>query len=527
MISKTTHWISTHRTLSIIILICIAGGGYYIYSSFSKTPTAAQYTTGKVERGTIITSVSGSGQVSSLNQIDVKPEVSGKLISVKKSAGQYAYAGEILGQIDTSDIEKSIRDAAMNLESANLSLAMQKESSSNIDKLIADGYNEVADTFLDLPSIITGIHDSLFDQSIASYTNLVEWQGADLVRPLITSAEKSYYSARTAYDNAFAEYHLINRSDGQEKISKFIDTTSQTAVLVADAIKNEINLIDFIFDYNSKNKSMLSSAQTTLLNKYRSNLTSYTSQINPHISSLASIQSSIINSPLNIASSELSIKQKENALADIRESLPNYTIRAPISGVVATSDMRVGDNVSPSTMFMSMISSSQYASISLNEIDVSKIKVGQKSTLTLDAIEGLTVTGKVISIDVLGTLSQGVVNYNVKIGFDTKDARIKPGMSVSASIITNAKQDVLMVPNAAIKSQNGEYYVETVSTNATNTTPNKIAVTIGDANDTSTEIINGLAEGDEIIVKTISPATKTTTATQGSGIRIPGLGGGR
>ena len=96
----------------------------------------------------------------------------------------------------------------------------------------------------------------------------------------------------------------------------------------------------------------------------------------------------------------------------------------------------------------------------MNEVDVAKIKVGQKTTLTFDAIDGLSIAGEVIDIDAVGTVTQGVVNYNVKIGFDTQDERIKPGMSVSATIIIEVKQDVLLIPNSAIKSAGEAYYVE-------------------------------------------------------------------
>ena len=101
---------------------------------------------------------------------------------------------------------------------------------------------------------------------------------------------------------------------------------------------------------------------------------------------------------------------------------------------------------------MPLITKQKIAEISLNEVDAAKVKVGQKVTLTFDAIDGLSITGEVSEIDALGTVSQGVVTYGVKIAFDTQDERVKSGMSVSAAIITDVKQNVLLVPNAAVKS---------------------------------------------------------------------------
>src|SRR3989338_8964364 len=116
-----------------------------------------------------------------------------------------------------------------------------------------------------------------------------------------------------------------------------------------------------------------------------------------------------------------------------------------------------------------------------------------------------------------------------KIKFDTQDARVKPGMSVSASIITDMKQDVLMVPNAAIKSSGQGSYVEvpgeTVTANAMGNTggiilmnaPKQQAIQIGMANDTSTEVTSGLEEGSIVVSRTISAGSTNTTSGSSSG----------
>ena len=179
----------------------------------------------------------------------------------------------------------------------------------------------------------------------------------------------------------------------------------------------------------------------------------------------------------------------------------------------------------------------------MNEVDVAKIQVGQKAPLTFDAVPDLTITGEVSEIDSIGIVSQGVVTYNVKINFDTQDSRVKPSMSVSASIITDIKQDVLVVPNSAIKSQSGTSYIEMFDTpliaprdKTTGTiskiAPNKIPVEVGLSNDSQSEIISGIKENDEIVSRTILPTT-TTTATApsifgsstnrggGNAVRIP------
>jgi len=171
------------------------------------------------------------------------------------------------------------------------------------------------------------------------------------------------------------------------------------------------------------------------------------------------------------------------------------------------------------------------AQVQVNEVDVANVSIGQKVMMKLDALNNFETSGKVEKMDSLGTLSSGVVTYNVTIDFDSLDPRIKPQMSVASSIITDVKQSVLMVPSSAVKSQGGNTYVEVLN----GATPEQKNVTVGASNSTSTEILSGINEGDNVVTQTInassSTAASSTSSTNrtgggGGGIRIPGLGGG-
>ncbi len=160
----------------------------------------------------------------------------------------------------------------------------------------------------------------------------------------------------------------------------------------------------------------------------------------------------------------------------------------------------------------------------MNEIDAAKIKVGPKAVLTFDAAPDLKITGEVSEVDTIGAVSQGVVSYIVKIIFDTQEDSVKPGMSVGATIITDIKQNILVAPNSAIKTQGDSHYVEILddplrSKNGqgfiSKSAPIKQTVEIGLSNDELTEIISGINEGDKIVSRTINPASaKTQTTSQ-------------
>ena len=222
------------------------------------------------------------------------------------------------------------------------------------------------------------------------------------------------------------------------------------------------------------------------------------------------------------------LKQKQAALADARLALADTQVRAPFGGTLASFTAKRGDSVSNGATVGTMISEQKIAQLSLNEVDVAHVQIGDKATLTFDAIEDLTLTGKVAEIDSIGTVSQNVVSYKVKIGFDTQDARVKPGMTVNASIQIDTKQDVLVVPSSAVKTQNGVSYVQSFEPELSATsgpqgvtsdaTPRQIRVEIGISDDTNVEIVSGLNEGQQIIVRTITgTATSNTIPTQNTG----------
>jgi HlyD family secretion protein len=517
--------------------------------------------TAQVTKGNIIVSVSGSGQISASNQIDIKPKVSGDVIYLGVKSGQVISAGTLIAELDSSNAQKTVRDAEVSLESAKITLEKLKgpdslavprnktQAEEDLSRAYEDGFNTVSNAFLNLPSVMSGLQAILFnsDRSLGSgsQTNLDYYSGAvlafdDKVNSYKDDALKKYQDARAKYDQNFSDYKSVSRYSSAKDIEKIINETYETTKVIAEAVKSSSNLLQFHKDKLIEHNL----SPQTLIETYLSNLNSYTGTTNTYLVNLLSVKNTIqsdrdaiLNADLDLRSQVLSIRQKENALADAKEQLANYYIRAPFGGVIASVGVKKYDSASSGTVIATLITSQKIAEVSLNEVDASKIKVGQKATLTFDAIENLTITGSVSEVETIGTVSQGVVTYNIKISFDTQDDRVKSGMSVSASIITDVKQDVLTVPNSAIKNYtDGSSYVEMfsnplVSVAGTQGTPskdapNKVPVEIGLANDNLTEIKSGIKEGDQVVARTITTtqtATKTTTTSLfgGGGVRVP------
>ncbi len=544
-----------HKKISAIVLIVIAIGSYITYKKSNTTANTVRYITGVVTKGTIVSTVSATGQTSASNQLDLKPKVSGTIISIPVNNAQEIKAGTIIAKIDASDAEKSVRDAVTNLKSAQLAydkltqpaddlsitqaenaLASaqdaKKSAEEDLKRSYTDGYNTVASTFIDLSTTMSGLHDILYTQhGLDAYTSSLSEYNA---------LNDSYTIADSAYQHNLTDYKSIALYTSNDQIGTLIDETYGTTKTIATVVKDLNNAIQE--KISNQNQSHDTRTDTNV-----ANLGSYTDKLNADMQSLLTAKNTIRSDtdtiassdrtitektqsliklksgadPLDIQSQKLTIQQRQNDLTDAQEKLADYTIRAPFDCIVASIPVNVGDEASSGTTVATLITKQKIAEVTLNEVDVARAKVGQQATLTFDAIDGLEIAGMVSEIDSVGTISSGVVTYSVKLAFDTQDDRVKPGMTVTAAIITDVKQDTLLVPSSAVKSKNGTKTVDLYE----NGSPKTVTVETGISNDTRTEILSGLKEGDTIVTQTTSANSTTQTSGQ-SGFRIPGIGGG-
>src|SRR5262245_20579995 len=103
--------IAQHKILTAFLVIIIVGGGYYWHSKSATTTAQTRYLLGQATTGTLVTSVDGTGQVSAVSQVDVKPKVSAQIIKLLVSEGQQVSAGTALAYLDSTDAQKAVRDA--------------------------------------------------------------------------------------------------------------------------------------------------------------------------------------------------------------------------------------------------------------------------------------------------------------------------------------------------------------------------------------------------------------------------------
>jgi len=573
--NKLKNLFKAHKIISSLVIIIVLVGGFFIYRSLTSTTGTPTYTLSRVRKGTLTTTVTGTGQVAAVNQVALTSKVSGSISSLPVKVGQPVYAGQVIARIGGSDAV----NAALDLQNARISYDQLDNSNSttllksqnsvstaqdNLSKDYSAAYSSMVQSYNDLANVITET-DVFYNQGGYIYGYVAHSNGNNISEQMsdqINLDQESYISAKNSFLAAQSDFSSISRTSDNATIERALNNAYSAARSLSQGIKSTSDLLNFLKARESNSLTSVNTAITQVVGYSSSasgdvaNLLSAINSITADKQALAEAKSSLSgtggSSELSLSSQDLAIRQKEQALSD-------YTITSPITGIVGALSVNDNDTVNSGTAIATIVTKQSVAEITLNEVDAAKVKSGDRAMMTFDALPNVTASGTVVEIDSIGTVTQGVVNYGAKISIDLSNDQIKPGMSVAVTIITSEKPNVLLVPSTAVKSDFRGSYVQTlpaelipannnsnfnfasstatgsstrraVGNNTVTTTvaPTQVRVKVGDSNDTFIEITSGLNEGDYVISRTTTSATTGTTGTTGgaSSANRSLLGGG-
>lgn len=238
---------------------------------------------------------------------------------------------------------------------------------------------------------------------------------------------------------------------------------------------------------------------------------------------------------------EAKYKSQENVVKQAQTSLNSSwlsyqqtspTVYAPISGTVTGLSLQIGSVLTAQSNTSGTSTAQKIASIktgaaptvqfNLSQVDTPKVKVGNPATLTFDAFPGKTYTGKIISIDTIGLVASGVTTYPAVIKLDIETEEIFSNMTATANIITQVKDDVMLVPTSAVQTQDGRSMVRVLKDGQIEL----VEVETGLSSSTQREIVSGLTEGDTIVVSTLTNGSTTQGQSSQTRSVFGGFGGG-
>lgn len=205
---------------------------------------------------------------------------------------------------------------------------------------------------------------------------------------------------------------------------------------------------------------------------------------------------------------QVTVNQVAVALAE--EAVEKTLLRAPIDGILSRRNIEVGEDVQSASVTASigegafeMIDDNKFKiDAEIAEVDINKLYVGDKATITLDAVgQEKTFSGTISKIDPVETIIQDVVFYKAEVVIDDKDDRIKPGMTADVGIVLREALEAVSVPEKAVQTEDGRRFVRMLD--GENIKNIDVEVGIRDLQG-NLEIKSGLKEGDEIILRTLN-----------------------
>ena len=446
----------------IIILAVIAGGVWGIFwrrgqRAQSQSAAGDVLRTGQVVRGELVISVPASGNVTVNQKVNLSFKLPGNVTAVSVAVSDQVKAGQELAQLDTTALERAVRQAEIALEQARLNLTTLQKPAGEEDIRLAELAVQNAAQALEVARISK---------------EAAEAQASLSIRSAQDAADK----VEEAYEGAI------------DRLEQMGLPLSYAAGVTAAYMEAEGN----VGITQVKAEYQLQQIHSQWLSAYQSYRQAQ--------ENLAKLQAGADADRTRQV--ELQIEQARLSLEQAKDNLNNTSLIAPFDGVVAAVNIQAGAAAPTGLPAVTLLDTAElYIEINVDEIDIGRIAVGQPVSVTLDAHPEATLRGAVERIAATPTNAGGVIAYKLRVKLaDTGGLLVLEGMTVSVLIQTDTISDVLLVPNWAVRTDqtSSETYVYRIVDGVPARTP----ITTGARSDTHTVVTDGLPEGATVALVT-------------------------
>lgn len=500
--------------------------------------------TAVVTKGTITSELSSSGVISPKDTYSLTSLVEGEVISADFEEGDQVTEGQILYQIDVSSMESELKSASTSLERAQKKYEKAQEDyneavsdySGNTYKATRTGYIrelniQAGDQVGQNTDIASIYNDQIMKIRVPFLAQEAAAIGAGNQAVLtLTDTEEQINGVVTAVSNMdeVLDGGRIVRYVTIEAANPGGLTSSHSAVaeingMVCTAEGSFEAATDLVMKAD-----LPSSVEVEAMLVHEGD---YVTEGTPIFRIASKDAEDLLDTYQDaMAQAEESLESAQSKVDSTKESYDNYTITAPISGQVITKSVKEGDTISrnsgssDTTLAVIYDLSQLTFEMSVDELDVRSVQVGQKVSVTADALEGQTFTGTVTNVSLESVQSNGVTNYPVTVTLD-ETGDLLPGMNVDGVILLDQTEDALMIPIDSLMRGNRVYVKDDTVKEAEGSVPagfRAVEVETGLTNDDYVEIVSGLSEGEEVYVNESSKSTDASMMGGPGG----GMGGG-
>jgi len=504
--------------IGIIILLVVVGLYQILFNQ-----KEAEFEQVEVKRGEVSQAVSETGQVQKGEKINLGFKNAGRIAGVYVVVGSRVGWGQTLATLDTSDLAISLQEAESALEIAQVDLAKLLAGATPEDIQVAQTKVDNKQTALDIAkqNLDDAYEDSLYildDAYLKAYNakkkvDVVQrdyFGGNDqesiTVKSKKDKIEDAIESIKSYLDDAKADSSYSNiglaLAEAESKLSDISDALGAVRDMCDEAsYRNTVSSTDK--DALDTHRSNINTASTDIVNAKQA-ITSKDLAINTAEGNLQEAQdelASLLAPPREEDKSlyEAKVKQAQSQVDALENQVEETVLRSPAAGQIVEVKKRAGELVQPALQEAAIVllpDDDYEIEVDIYEEDVVKVKIGNSVDISLVAFPEKAFGGKVISIDPAEKLVEGVVYYEVVIGFEEAPDDIRPGMTADISIKTALRENVLILPEDVIFERDGKNFVEVLI----NDKLTEKEVEIGLADD-MVEIISGLEEGEKVILK--------------------------
>jgi len=449
-------FLKKYRVVLILLLVAVIGVAVVWVRRNNSANAESLYQTTNIERGTLTATIGATGTVRAKQTAVLIWQAAGTVDTVNVKVGDNVPSGFVMAFLSKTSLPQSIIMAEADLVNAQKSLDDLLNSNAALAKAAQDlaiAKQAVEDAQKDVDKLkYRRASDDLIDQTQAEI---------DLANKKITYAEDAYKLVK-------------NRPEG--------DSLRAQALLNLTNARLERDQKQATLDWYLGTPSELDAE------KYRAAL------------ALAQAQEADAQREYDrLSAGNVSEITAAQARIDAAQATLNLArVIAPFAGIVTESYPLPGDQVGAgATAFRIDDLSSLLVDVEVSEVDINNVAVGQSVQLSFDAILGKEYNGKVVEVAQTGTVSAGVVSFKVTVELTDADSLVKPGMTAAVNITVKELNDVLLVPNRAVRLSDGERVVYLLKDNM----PVKTSIRLGSSSDTMSVLVAGdVQEGDEVIL---------------------------
>lgn len=484
-------------------------------------------------KGDVSITIIESGTVDAIKMVEIKPQVTGRVVKLMVDEGSTVKSGDLIATIDPKPTELQLEQneaqlmgARSQVERTTLEIMQRRKTAKAAVDQAQARVNQLTVELRNAPALLR----SELETAQAALASAIQ----DRDRFITNSQPTQRVAAKSALDEA--KQNLSNASTELQRqkdleAKGYVATRAvQSAELTVELAKARLanaqetyNRIDAGFSAESNRAEEAIKTAQAGLNRAKTN--QYTLEIKRQ--DLASAKAALANAQAGLADPSILEKQRIQSSASaaqiqsvIRETqrlLRETEVRTPISGIVTKRLLQVGENAtglgqfgSGSTIVKIEDRTQMRVKLAVNEIDVARLKIGMKAEVAVDAIVGKTLTGTITKIAPAKQAVEGatqlvgtdtVVKYEVEIILDQVDEELKSGMSAKCTMRVSEAKNTVFLPAEYVEKKDNEYYVYAPAANPKDpkSKPEKRKVKAGLVSSSRIQILDGVKEGDKFV----------------------------